>query len=177
MITRGRDVRFARNYSLVENWRLRWEKRKKEKWSSSSFQYLPVWIPLTISSLMWRKERKRQKIEKSERWLGKRQVAEGQKKKEEKRKKKQSNPFTRFEADHSEGIMSSSHEGVPGHGSALTAGWFVCPFLPRIFFPSYIFNQNAFVKGMIGSTRHWWFSGRILTYQARSLASIPIRFS
>ena len=32
--------------------------------------------------------------------------------------------------------MSSSydHEGVPDHGSALTAGLFVCPFLPSFFF-------------------------------------------
>ena len=46
------------------------------------------------------------------------------KKKEKKRKEeeRQSNPFTRFEADRSEGIMSSSHEGVPDHGSALAAG-------------------------------------------------------
>ena len=29
--------------------------------------------------------------------------------------------------------MPSSHEGVPNHGSALTAGLFVCPFLPRFF--------------------------------------------
>ena len=28
--------------------------------------------------------------------------------------------------------MSSSHEGVPDH-SALTAGLFVCPFVPRFF--------------------------------------------
>ena len=51
------------------------------------------------------------------RWLKK-------KKKEKKRKEeeRQSNPFTRFEADSSEGVMSSSHEGVPDHGSALTAG-------------------------------------------------------
>ena len=44
------------------------------------------------------------------------------------KKEKQSNPVTRFEADHLEGIMSSSHEGVPDPGSALTAGLFVCPF-------------------------------------------------
>ena len=29
--------------------------------------------------------------------------------------------------------MSSSHEGVPNHGSALIAGLFVCPFVPRFF--------------------------------------------
>ena len=29
--------------------------------------------------------------------------------------------------------MSSSHEGVPDHGSAFTAGLFVCPFVPRFF--------------------------------------------
>ena len=29
--------------------------------------------------------------------------------------------------------MSSSHEGVPDHGSALTAELFVCPFAPRFF--------------------------------------------
>ena len=65
---------------------------------------------------MQRKVRKR---------LGKSHVAEGEKKK---KKEKQSNPFTRFEAYHLEGIMSSSHEGVPDPGSALTAGLFVCPF-------------------------------------------------
>ena len=30
-------------------------------------------------------------------------------------------------------IMSSSHEGVADHGSALTAGLFVYPFVPRFF--------------------------------------------
>ena len=85
---------------------------------------------LTLFSLMQRKVRKRLKLEKSERWLGKSHVAEGQK---QKKKEKQSNPFTRFEAYHLEGIMSSSHEGVPDPGSALTAGLliFVCPFWPR----------------------------------------------
>ena len=39
---------------------------------------------------MQRKVRKRRKIEKSERWLGKSQVAEGQKKKKKKKKKKNS---------------------------------------------------------------------------------------
>ena len=68
--------------------------------------------------------------------------------------------------------MSSSHEGVPDHGSALTAGLFVCPFVPR-FFPSYTFNQSVFIKATIASTRQLWFSGRILTYQAGGPGSIP----
>ena len=54
-------------------------------------------------------------------------------KKKKRKKEQQSNPFSRFEADYSERIMSSSHEGVPDHGSALTAGLFVCPFVPRFF--------------------------------------------
>ena len=29
--------------------------------------------------------------------------------------------------------MSSSHQGVPNHGSALTAVLFVCSFVPRFF--------------------------------------------
>ena len=52
-------------------------------------------------------------------------MAEKKKKRKEKKRKeeeRQSNPFTRFEADRSEGVLSSSHEGVPDHGSALTAG-------------------------------------------------------
>ena len=55
---------------------------------------------------------------------GKESGRKKKKKKEKKRKEeeRQSNPFTRFEADRSEGVMSSSHEGVPDHGSALTAG-------------------------------------------------------
>ena len=39
----------------------------------------------------------------------------------------------RFEGDHSEGILSS-FQGVPNHGSALTAGLFVCPFVYLVFF-------------------------------------------
>ena len=68
--------------------------------------------------------------------------------------------------------MSSSHEGVPNHGSAFTAGLFVCPFVPR-FFPSYTFYQIVFIKATIASKRHGWFSGRILTYQAGGPGSIP----
>ena len=69
--------------------------------------------------------------------------------------------------------MSSSQEGVPNHGSALTAGLFVCPFVPHIHFPSYTFNQSVFIKATIASKRHGWFSGRILTYQAGGPGSIP----
>ena len=46
------------------------------------------------------------------------------------------------------------------------------PFLTS-FFPSYTFYQSVFIKATIGSTRHWWFSGRILTYQAGGPGSIP----
>ena len=67
--------------------------------------------------------------------------------------------------------MSSSHEGVPNHGSALTAGLFVCPFWPRFF--HHIHLTSVFVMAMIGSTRHWWLSGRIFTYQAGGPGSIP----
>ena len=42
-----------------------------------------------------------------------------------------------------------------------------------VFFPSYTFNQDAFSNATIGSTRHWWFSGRILIYQAGSPSAIP----
>ena len=45
---------------------------------------LPVWIPLTLSSLMQRKVRKRLKIEKSERWLGKSEEAKVPKKEKKK---------------------------------------------------------------------------------------------
>ena len=62
--------------------------------------------------------------------------------------------------------MSSSHEGVPDEGSALTAGLFVDPFVPFFFSFMYKFNQNVFIKVAIGSTSHWWFSGRILTQPA-----------
>ena len=42
-----------------------------------------------------------------------------------------------------------------------------------LVFPSYTLNQSAFIKVTIASTRHWWFSGRILTYQAGDPGSIP----
>ena len=69
-------------------------------------------------------------------------------------------------------MSSHDHEGVPDQGSALTAGLFVCPFY-LVFFPSYTFNQDASSNATIGSTRHWWFSGRILIYQAGSPSAIP----
>ena len=42
-----------------------------------------------------------------------------------------------------------------------------------LVFPSYTFNQSVSIKATIASTRHWWFSGRILTYQAGDPGSIP----
>ena len=155
MITRGHAVWFARNFYPTEK-SYNGKKGRKRNEVLPPFSISLV-NPSPLSSLMQRKVHKRRKIEKSERWLGKSQVAEKKKEKKRKEDERQSNPFTRFEADRSEDVMSSSHEGVPDHGSALTAGWFACPFVPR-FFPSYTFNHNAFVKATIGSTRHWWFS-------------------
>ena len=45
------------------------------------------------------------------------------------------------------------------------------------FFPSYTFNQSVFIKATIASTRHLWFSGRILTYQGGGPGSIPVSTS
>ena len=68
--------------------------------------------------------------------------------------------------------MSSSHQRVPDHGIAPTAGLFYA-LLYLVFFPSYTFNQNAFANSTIGSARHWLFSGRILIYHAGGPGSIP----
>ena len=96
---------------------------------------------------------------------------------QKKKKKKQSNPFTRFEGDNSEGIMSSSHEGVPDHGSALTAGLCVCPFVPRLFhhihstrMPS--LRQRLAQQGTGGSVVEFSFTRR----EAR-VRFPPVRFS
>ena len=62
--------------------------------------------------------------------------------------------------------MSSSHQGVPDHGGALTTGLFVGPFLYLVFSIVYKFNQNVFIKATIDFESHWWFSRRILTYPA-----------
>ena len=35
------------------------------------------------------------------------------------------------------------------------------------------FNQSVFIKATIASTRHRWFSGRILIYQAEGPGTIP----
>ena len=42
-----------------------------------------------------------------------------------------------------------------------------------LVFPSYTFNQSVFIKATIASTRHRWFSGRILTYQAEARVRFP----
>ena len=68
--------------------------------------------------------------------------------------------------------MLSSHEGVPDPGSALNC-WIICMPFCTSFFPSYTFNQSVFIKATIASTRHRWFSGRILIYQAGGPGSIP----
>ena len=67
--------------------------------------------------------------------------------------------------------MSSSHEGVPDHGSALTAGLFVCPFVPRFFHHIHLTRVSSLRQRL--PKRHGWFSGRILTYQAGRPGSIP----
>ena len=78
--------------------------------------------------------------------------------------------------------MSSSHdhEGVPDHGSALTAGLFVCPFLPSFFFffhhihltrmPSLM--QRLAQQGTGGSVVEFSFTRR----EAR-MRFPPVRFS
>ena len=54
--------------------------------------------------------------------------------------------MTRFEGDNSEGIMPSSHDGVPNHGSALNAGLFVCPFLPRFFHHIHLTRMPSLIQ-------------------------------
>ena len=39
--------------------------------------------------------------------------------------------------------MSSSHQGVPNHGSALTPVLFVCPFVPRFFHHIYLTRVSS----------------------------------
>ena len=67
--------------------------------------------------------------------------------------------------------MSSSHEGVPDHGSALTAGLFVCPFVPLFFHHIHLTRVSLLRQRL--PQRHRWFSGRILIYQAEGPGSIP----
>ena len=42
-----------------------------------------------------------------------------------------------------------------------------------LLWPDDKFNQSATIKEMSRSTRHWWFSGRILACHAGGLGSIP----
>ena len=67
--------------------------------------------------------------------------------------------------------MSSSHEGVPNHGSALIAGLFVCSFVPRFFHHIHLTRVSSLRQRL--PKRHGWFIGRILTYEARGPGSIP----
>ena len=73
--------------------------------------------------------------------------------------------------------MSSSHEGVPDHGSAFTAGLFVCPFVPRFFHHIHLtrassLRQRLAQQGTDGSVVE--FS---LTMQAAGPSSIPASMS
>ena len=85
MITRGHAVWFARNYYPTEK-SYNGKKGRKRNEVLPPFSISLV-NPSPLSSLMQRKVHKRRKIEKSERWLGKSQVAEKKKKKKRKEKK------------------------------------------------------------------------------------------
>ena len=65
--------------------------------------------------------------------------------------------------------MSSSHEGVPNHGSALIAGLFVCPFVPRFFHDIYLTRVSSLRQRLPQRGT----GGSILTYQAGGPGSIP----
>ena len=68
-IVNDRSLNFKRKVTIREE-------RKQEKWSSAPFSISRV---NPSHDFLWRKVRKRRKIEKSEGWLGRSQVAEGQK--------------------------------------------------------------------------------------------------
>ena len=69
--------------------------------------------------------------------------------------------------------MSSCPQGVHNHGSVLTAGLFVCPFVPRFFHHIYLTRKSSLRQRLAQQgTGGWWNS---LTRQEARVRFPPVR--